>query len=121
MEGVPAVVDSPGLYREYAHFLAVITYSTNAENVLLSRFSTKREEPLAALVFDLAEKDLDQMWKMNLYLPTIEQYLKDSTKEGEDLHATVPACSIDGYPFELCNDQLRIHRLVEWFIMNGVG
>ncbi|KAF5362391.1 hypothetical protein D9756_002186 [Leucocoprinus leucothites] len=86
----------------------------NAKNVLLTHFSarypkmppsilappeekkTERGGPLVTLAFDLAEMDLDQMWKMNLYLPAIEQCFKDSSEEGdEDLYATVPG-SLDG-------------------------
>lgn len=77
----------------------------NAKNVLLTHFSARypkmppsviaspeentseRKDPLVTLAFDLAEMDLDNMWKMNLYLPAVEQCFKDSSEEGdEDLH-----------------------------------
>ena len=47
-------------------------------------------EPIVALAFDLTEMDLDQMWKMNSYLPAIKQCFQDSSEEGDqDLHATL--------------------------------
>ncbi|KAF9454406.1 hypothetical protein P691DRAFT_717421 [Macrolepiota fuliginosa MF-IS2] len=73
-----------------------IARDTNAENVLLTHFSARypkmppsvvvppeenmaeQKGPLVTLAFDLAEMDLDDMWKMNLYLPAIEQCFKDS-------------------------------------------
>ncbi|KXN86195.1 Zinc phosphodiesterase ELAC protein 2 [Leucoagaricus sp. SymC.cos] len=81
----------------------------NADNVLLTHFSarypkmppsilappdentTERKDPLVTVALDLAEMDLDNMWKMNLYLPAIEQCFKDSLEEGdEDLYAAIP-------------------------------
>lgn len=86
----------------------------NAKNVLLTHFSARypkmppsvvastdentieRKDPVVTVAFDLAELDLDKMWKMNLYLPAIEQCFKDSMEEGdEDLHAIVEG-SLDG-------------------------
>lgn len=82
---------------------------TKAKNLLLTHFSARypkmppsvvappeentneREDPTVALAFDLIEMELDQMWKMKLYLPAIEQCFRDSAEEGdEDMHAMVP-------------------------------
>lgn len=41
-------------------------------------------EPVVALALDLAELSLDKIWKMNLYLPAIEQCYTDSMEEGDE-------------------------------------
>ncbi|EKM81596.1 hypothetical protein AGABI1DRAFT_105131 [Agaricus bisporus var. burnettii JB137-S8] len=42
------------------------------------------EEPVVALALDLAEMSLDKIWKMNMYLPAIEQCYDDSKEEGDE-------------------------------------
>jgi ribonuclease Z len=67
----------------------------NAENVLLTHFSARypkmppagipmpstnsgtSREPVLALAFDHASIAIGDMWKMNLYLPAIEQSFRD--------------------------------------------
>jgi len=85
-----------------------MVYSANAKNVLLTHFGARypkmppfvvappqenvipSHEPVVALAFDLMEMNLDQMWKMNAYLPAIEQCFLDSSEEGDqDLHAAL--------------------------------
>jgi len=41
------------------------------------------KEPVLALAFDHADIAIGNMWKMNFYLPAIEQIFKD-TEEEED-------------------------------------
>jgi len=76
-------------------------YRMNAENVLLTHFSARypqmppsgiptpsahgdtSSEPILALAFDHANIAIGDMWKMNLYLPAIEQSFNDIA-DGED-------------------------------------
>ena len=73
-----------------------------AENILLTHFSARYPQmppsgvptpsipsessriPILALVFDHVNIVIGDMWKMNLYLPTIEQSFIDITDEGDD-------------------------------------
>jgi ribonuclease Z len=73
----------------------------NAENVLLTHFSARypkmppsgiptvsthdetSSEPVLALAFDHANIAIGDMWKMNLYLPAIEQSFRDIA-DGDD-------------------------------------
>jgi ribonuclease Z len=73
----------------------------NAENVLLTHFSARyprmppsgiptastygetSREPILALAFDHANIAIGDMWKMNLYLPAIEQNFRDIA-DGDD-------------------------------------
>jgi len=70
-----------------------------AENILLTHFSaryprmpmsgiprpsTHSKEPILALAFDHANIAIGDMWKMNLYLPAIEQSFRDLGDDGDD-------------------------------------
>lgn len=72
----------------------------HAENILLTHFSARypqmppsgvpepstmgsAKEPILALAFDNADITIRDMWKMNFYLPAIEQSFED-TEELED-------------------------------------
>lgn len=74
----------------------------NAENILLTHFSARypqmppsgvpqpwagsgsAREPILALAFDNADVPIGDMWKMNFYLPAIEQSFVDTAEEGDD-------------------------------------
>ena len=77
-------------------------YRMNAQNTLLTHFSARypkmppsaavptlnahgetSREPILALAFDHASIAIGDMWKMNLYLPAIEQSFSDIV-EGDD-------------------------------------
>lgn len=77
-----------------------------AENVLLTHFSARyprmppsgvptpnvqgeSKEPILALAFDHASVPIGELWKMNLYLPAIEQSFNDIPDEVEVLHMEV--------------------------------
>jgi ribonuclease Z len=46
--------------------------------------SEPSSKPILALAFDHANIAIGDMWKMNLYLPAIEQSFSDITDEGDD-------------------------------------
>ncbi|KAJ7102976.1 hypothetical protein C8R43DRAFT_230388 [Mycena crocata] len=76
----------------------------NAENVLLTHFSaryprmpppvgtvprssdsaTPRREPVVALAFDHTNLTLGSMWKLNMYLPAIQQTFADTSEEEDE-------------------------------------
>ncbi|KII91109.1 hypothetical protein PLICRDRAFT_37799 [Plicaturopsis crispa FD-325 SS-3] len=74
----------------------------HAENILLTHFSARypkmppgiaqsmadaedRREPVLALAFDHAHLTIGDLWKMNIYMPAIEQSYDDTvTQEGEE-------------------------------------
>lgn len=73
----------------------------NAENILLTHFSarypkmppsitessqptTGEKEPTVGLAFDHANIRLGEFWKLNMYLPAIEQSFADTVEEGDD-------------------------------------
>ncbi|KIM85847.1 hypothetical protein PILCRDRAFT_817088 [Piloderma croceum F 1598] len=75
----------------------------NAENILLTHFSARypqmppsgiltantygetSREPILALAFDHASIAIGDMWKMNLYLPAIEQSFRDIPDETDEI------------------------------------
>jgi ribonuclease Z len=79
----------------------------NAEHVLLTHFSARypkmpptgiakprqngqnsnRKQPILALAFDHINLTIGNMWKLNHYLPAVEQSFKDTAEEddGEDV------------------------------------
>ncbi|KAJ6581024.1 hypothetical protein B0H19DRAFT_1251287 [Mycena capillaripes] len=74
----------------------------NAENVLLTHFSARyprmpppvgdarptgyagRREPVVALAFDHANLTLGSMWRLNMYLPVIQQTFADTSDEADE-------------------------------------
>lgn len=81
----------------------LISTRMNAEHVLLTHFSarypkmppagitrstqngsnTDRKRPILALSFDHLNLTIGNMWKLNHYLPAIEQSFKDTTEEDD--------------------------------------
>lgn len=76
--------------------------SMNAENLLLTHFSarypkmppssfatprksenSRQREPVLALAFDHANIAIKNLWKMNFYMPAIEQSFRDTAEEGD--------------------------------------
>ncbi|TFK39749.1 hypothetical protein BDQ12DRAFT_734488 [Crucibulum laeve] len=74
-----------------------------AENILLTHFSARypkmppsiitspkeakssgRKEPIVALAFDHAALTIGSLWKLNYYLPALEQSFRDLAEEGDD-------------------------------------
>jgi ribonuclease Z len=75
----------------------------NAENILLTHFSARypkmppsivkpserqpsendEKEPTVGLAFDHANIQLGEFWKLNMYLPAIEQSFSDTVEEGD--------------------------------------
>ncbi|KAJ7132307.1 hypothetical protein C8R44DRAFT_612294 [Mycena epipterygia] len=73
----------------------------NAENVLLTHFSARyprmppsfgiaptdsadEREPVVALAFDHANLTIGSIWKLNMYLPAIQQAFTDTSEEGDE-------------------------------------
>ncbi len=74
----------------------------NAENVLLTHFSARYprlppsvgivrptgevvgREPIVALAFDHANLTIGSMWKLNMYLPAIQQAFADTSDEEDE-------------------------------------
>jgi ribonuclease Z len=74
----------------------------NAEHVLLTHFSARypkcrqlvsqdqnktvgdsdRKQPIVALAFDHLNLTIGNMWKLNYYLPAVEQSFRDTVEEG---------------------------------------
>lgn len=86
----------------------------NAENILLTHFSARypkmpptgmpsaeskvseslaagRQEPVVALAFDNANLTIGNMWKLNFYLPAVEQTFKDTACEVEEEEEDITA------------------------------
>jgi ribonuclease Z len=78
----------------------------NAENILLTHFSARYpkmpptgvtkpnqieetsqkrlKEPIVALAFDHANFTIGNLWKINYYLPAVEQSFIDTAEEGDE-------------------------------------
>lgn len=73
----------------------------NAENVLLTHFSARyprmppsfgiastdsvdEREPVVALAFDHVNLTIGSIWKLNMYLPAIQQAFADTSEEGDE-------------------------------------
>ncbi|KAJ7460806.1 hypothetical protein FB451DRAFT_1045064 [Mycena latifolia] len=81
----------------------------NAENVLLTHFSaryprmppsvgigrpTGEREPVVALAFDHANLTIGSMWKLNMYLPVIQQTFADTTEEDDEEEAKLALAAV---------------------------
>ena len=85
----------------------------NAEHVLLTHFSARypkmppagitrprangQKQPIIALAFDHLNLTIGNMWKLNYYLPAVEQSFRDTVEEddGEDVDEAGAGMDVD--------------------------
>jgi ribonuclease Z len=83
----------------------------NAENILLTHFSARyprmppsvgiahtgsagEREPIVALAFDHANLTIGSMWKLNMYLPVIQQTFADTSEEEDEEETKVALAAV---------------------------
>ena len=83
----------------------------NAEHVLLTHFSARypkmppagitkprlnsdRKQPTVGLAFDHINLTIGNMWKLNYYLPAVEQSFRDTVEE-DDVDVEVAGMDVD--------------------------
>lgn len=63
---------------------ATLDYSSRGRSRTPPAVIAKRRKPVIAVAFDHLNVTIGEMWKINHYLPAIEQSFLDTLEEGDD-------------------------------------